>query len=573
MKKTFGILLFFALWLLLSLKTIAHPYEPTVLILSPNKTSADKKLQNEIQKYNTQLRLKAQELADQNEEEVNDSDKQAENIRIMERKKVTFSKNIDFYKEISLIAEGYLQYRFFERFNNLLIYAVDEKSDSSITSLASLANKYEMQYVLNFPKVVSFLENKSKKTTITVELYDNKSKKVVLYKDFTGHDANPGFEFACTDKSIECTVSNSLSEALGEIISVIAANNPTIIQNRILAQERTQALLSYYYTKAHEKEILDIIKLSDTSISTEGFYSGLMNDSATKFISFFALKNQVDSFQKLRDQDDNVKIILENTNDIDNIPGIYAYIVIGLYYERKWYVKKEQVTCFNADNLESGRKKFFTNLQNWNFFKENSTDFNPDFWNTNFFDKVPDLTKDKNWPKYKESWKTEEENNRPYVGMYNIVADYLRGEYDKQSKDFINSMSKQVLLPFMEQLKIDSSQDVKDFALLNNDTFTLIFPKDMSIALNPIQVVTTKGQRVLRYFLIFPTTKNVYEWTYFKPLVLTSKSWHYGSDIIEQLSVLTDWNFALDYLEDKNFWDNYVLKKENAEYVYLKKLK
>lgn len=297
-----------------------------------------------------------------------------------------------------------------------------------------------------------------------------------------------------------------------------------------------------------------------------------MNDSATKFISFFALKNQVDSFQKLRNQDDNVKIILKNINDIDNIPGIYAYIVIGIYYERKWYIKKEQITCFNADNLDSGKKEFFTNLRNWSFFKESSTDFNSDFWNTNFFDKVPDLTKDKNWPKYKESWKTEEENNRPYVGMYNIVADYFRGEYDKQSKDFINSMSKQVLLPFMEQLKTDSSQDVKDFALLYN-AFTLIFPKDMSIALNPVQVVTTKGQRILRYFLIFPTTENVYEWTYFKPLVLTSKSWHYGSDIIEQLSVLTDWNFSLYYLEDKNFWDNYVLKKENAEYVYLKKMK
>jgi len=105
------------------------------------------------------------------------------------------------------------------------------------------------------------------------------------------------------------------------------------------------------------------------------------------------------------------------------------YVVLGVLYESKWYIQKRKVTYFNSDDLETGKKKYFDNLQEWHFFKEGSTEFNPDFWETYFFSKIQDLTKDPDWDKYGETiWKYEEKENRNYIGIYKIVADELKKE-------------------------------------------------------------------------------------------------------------------------------------------------
>lgn len=561
----------FLLWSILVFNANGQTYEPTILILTPNKTVADKELKIEIDKFNNLIKKNQKQKEQELKQALEEMKERSENIKIIYQKRIEFSKDMDFYSIIPSITEDYLQYQFFERFENLLIYAVKEKSSGDIEQLTTIANNHKMQYIINFPQINSFIEEKAKKTTIRVQLYDNHQKKLVLDNEFTGHDRNRGFEFTCKDSSLSCTVNNSLSQALSEIIRIIAINNPTIIREQELAKERADTLFSQYYPQDPAKEILDIIQKNDTNISVEGFYHGFMNVNKTKFIGFFALSSKAKKFQELRDdKNENVKIISDSIYDLNNIPKIYANVVVGINYNSKWYFKRDKVTYFNSDNFEKGKKEFFNNLQKWNFFKENSPDYNPEFWETNFFAKIKDVTKEPDYKKYYESiYKSQERKNKEYVGMYEIVADHMREEQAELVDQFKEAVGEQILRPFLEQQKTDKPNEFADYFLMDNK-FILLFPKDRSIVLNPVHVKDGKDQSQIRYFVVFPSTKEIYEWIYLKVKILDDKNWHYGSEIINQLSVVTNWDFGFDTLDDQNFWKNYVLAKDGDKYKFLK---
>jgi hypothetical protein len=251
------------------------------------------------------------------------------------------------------------------------------------------------------------------------------------------------------------------------------------------------------------------------------------------------------------------------------MPSIYACIVLGVNYKSKWYVSRQNVTYFDAADLDEGKKVFFDNLQKWDFFKDNSVEFNSDFWETNLFAKVPDLTKDPKWDKYKDSmWKSDEVRNRPYIGMYKIVADHLRKSAGEEADNFESTYGEQVMRPFFDKLKSGGAEEVKEYILMNKK-FTLIFPSDRAIVLAPI-VLETKRSKQLRYFVSFPGKPEIYEWTYLKPL--EPKYNHYGGDVVDQLESITTWNFSMTTLDDQSFWDTYVTKKENGNFVYLRKM-
>lgn len=100
---------------------------------------------------------------------------------------------------------------------------------------------------------------------------------------------------------------------------------------------------------------------------------------------------------------------------------------------------------------------------------------------------------------------------------------------------------------------------------------TLIYPEERNVVINPIMITNDKGEKTLRFFVAFTQDNSIYEWTYFKPQTIPEKTWHYGSNIIDQLKTITEWNFSYNTLDDKNFWTKYVLIKSGDNYKYLTK--
>lgn len=422
------------LTLTITITVWSQSYEPQILILAPSEFKYEKPFENDVLSINKKLsgRVKNSEEADYLESD--DFISQPENIQRMILSEVKFSQTQDFSKQVSFIAFQYLSYRFFERFENLLILLSDKKSDGSLKELSKIAGKEKMQYVLNFSHIQLFERDGMAFAEISVQLYDNVSQTFLINSEYIGGWNNPGFEFSCNDQSIECTINNALSKALGDVIYQVASNSPTIKREHELAQLRFNELIINYYLKPNNTDFLKpIIPQSDNNIDLKDQYQILIDPTQTKFVAFFIEEVSAQDFKNLKvnERDKQVNIIssgdFRDAGFLDNIPQNYAYIVKGVKFNNKWYFEKSNVTYFEAENLEEGKQVYFYNLAMWNFFKDDSTEFNPDFWETSLFNKINDLKQDPDWDKYGDTiWKKQEEYNRPYIGYYEIVANQLK---------------------------------------------------------------------------------------------------------------------------------------------------
>ena len=549
-------------------------YEPQILILAPNVTKYEKAFSNELSNYNKEIQKKINTSEEEKKMNSPEFKRQPENIQIITKSEIEFSKSLDFFKQVSFISEQFLAYRFFEKFPNLLIKLKDATSNETLNELKSLSDNEKLQYVLNFSSIELYKKNKISYAKIKVQLYDNITNSILLNKAYIGDWNNPGFEFACNDQTINCTLNNALSLALDEVIFTIVSNSPSLIKEKQLKQERYDVLMDTYFNKSYDKQSLkNIISPLDKNINIDISYQTLFNNDNTKFISFFLEQVTTQDLKTITDnkKDKNVHIItttdIKDEGYLDSIPKTYGYIVKGVKHDQKWYYEKSNVTYFEAKTLTDGQQNFFNNLQKWNFFKEETSVFNPEFWETSQFKKVLDLKKDPDWKKYGETiWKTDEANDRDYIGLYEIVANKMKDENSLQNSQFEKKMIEEVFKPNYQILK---NKKPEQYSTISEHA--LIFSKVKNIVINPALITDNKGLKTIHYFVGFNNSKNLYEWTYFPPFQVKEDS--FGSTVVEQISSLTDWTFSNDNLNDIEFWDNKVLLKSGNEYKYLKEIK
>jgi hypothetical protein len=423
-----------AIILLLAATSFAQTkYEPQILILSPNSIKVGKQFEVQINELNKRIREQMDSLTQGGIADQDEFKKQPENWQRMQLADFEYVKKMDFFKQVNFISTRYLTYRFGEQFPDLLILPKDIKSGGGLAELGKLAGKEHLQYILNFPSVELYQQQGISYSKIRLQLYDNDTRKLVLDHDYIGNWKNPGFEFCCQDSSLDCTISNALSQALADVIDSVMFNSPKIKREISLAGERS-GILSKELNKPFDKDLVKSVVTNDSNINPGSMYQCLISDDKTKFVAFFLEPSQP-GFDMLKGnkKDKNINVItnkdIRDSGYLDQAPQLYAYTVCGVQYKGKWYYEKENVTYFDAATQEEGRLKHFNQLQLYNFFKDNSIEVNPDFWQTKFFEQIKDITKDPKWEKYgKEMFELEEKENRPYIGMYKIVADQLKKE-------------------------------------------------------------------------------------------------------------------------------------------------
>ena len=135
----------------------------------------------------------------------------------------------------------------------------------------------------------------------------------------------------------------------------------------------------------------------------------------------------------------------------------------------------------------------------------------------------------------------------------------------KEKNDSYEKKTKEIF-----QKKYDSLEAGNSSKYTKISKHSLVFPKDRKYALNPVLIENAQGEKTIHYFLLTNNSKNFYEWTYFISKKVDDR--YYGDDVVEQISGLTDWNFSVYNLNDSKFWENYVFKKENKEYSYLREI-
>jgi hypothetical protein len=580
---------------------LGQTVEPQILILTPNEFKYHKTFDKDIKSKNKELSKRPQNSEQTDFVKSDEFKNQPDNIQKITLSEISFSEKLDFSRQASLIAHQYLAYRFYERFPNLLILLSNIKSDGSLIDLKKIADNDKIQYVLNFPRIELLRRGRISYAKISVQLYDNSSQTFLINSEYEGDWTNPGFEFACAEKSIDCTINNALSKALGDVIYHVASNSPTLKRDRELAKLRFNELVSTYYSTTNDTEFLKpIIPQTESNIGLKDQYQILVDPSKTKFVAFFVEQVSAQDFKTMKDnkRDKNVNIIsskdMKDEGFLEDIPQTYAYIVKGVKYNQKWYYEKSNVTYFEAKTLEEGKQKYFYNLAKWNFFKANSIEFNPDFWETYFFTKVESAVL-KNQSEIEEiksllvKAKTSEDKeiyqsmiddyyekdikNEGYFGLYEIVVNQLRQEKRRQDEQFSEFIETDFLPKFYE--RYCNENNLNGYVKMNGKDIPLIFPSDKSIILSPIVLDKGKEKKELHFFVLIPNGENsyiVYKWNYFEPIKPQYDSM-YGQEVNKQLNQITKWNFSFDTLDDKNFWDNFVLIKTGEDFKYLTKIK
>ncbi|MEQ6123555.1 hypothetical protein AAON49_05090 [Pseudotenacibaculum sp. MALMAid0570] len=379
--------LLFCLLLTVSSVGAQKQYEPVLVILKPNKIIVHEVFKKQIDSLNSSIseRLKNVDWKEREKSVEKEFKDEEENIRIMELKKLAFMKEADYFSNLSSISELFLQFKLFPDFENLMIYAVTDKvpyNDTKSLNLVSI--KHDSHYVLNFSEVELLQSEEGKRCRITIQLFDKKKNEIVLSKKFIGDDKNPGFEFACETGTIECTISNSLASALPEVIKTIYENNSSVQKKKNLFISRNEVLLNDYYLIPSDNLIPEVLQEKDQSLPIKNFYQGILNSEKNKFISFFIIDTEGMSFKDLINKKEkmNVEIL---SNSFGEVPNMMGFLVIGIKNENKWVLKKKKITYFDSNDIFEARKQYFSILLSLDFFKSESIEINPNFWNTDLF--------------------------------------------------------------------------------------------------------------------------------------------------------------------------------------------
>lgn len=544
-------------------------YDPTILVLSPFKTEISDNIKEEYVNIENLIKeYLIQQSKDTTKKSEDESFDDTENVIIIKNKTEQFSKELTFINNTSLISSNYIAYKFFRELRSSLIYPKNIKSDKNIEQYIKICREEKMQFIVNFPLISLFKKNNKRYAEIEIEVFDSLSKKVLLSKKYIGEDYNPGYEFTCTENTIDCCINNALSQGLNEVNRTIADNTQTFINQNELYKKREEILTKLYQEQKkinHKSNIIysNTIKENSTTVP----FAILNNQKQDKFMAFIFDKDYIDK--------DNQTLTL----------------LVGINENNRWYYKVESTTFLSEKNIDKLKQDFFISNLNKSYFKTNTCDLNQDFYETYYFKKYDgdtieknksiasylkrientnDLKKKKMYQNFMIDIIEEKFFNKRYIGKYKIIVDEIeekeREFNEKATEDILNNTKfKNYISVFCKNNNLIEEEEYH---------FKIIYPISANYFLIPTYLYTKDNKNEkLQYFLFLPDkeTFKMYKWTYFNDTIIEK----YGSSneiFHDQLSKLTTWNTNFLYLDDSNFWEEYVFKKENGNYKYLKEM-
>jgi len=229
----------------------------------------------------------------------------------------------------------------------------------------------------------------------------------------------------------------------------------------------------------------------------------------------------------------------------------YGVRFIGMFYENDWYLMKELVYFGETVTEEYARNVLsFNTSQN--------------IWDDDLFIPYENIKKNSTFIN------SEMDEFKDYPYLIAIIKQQKKGAVNHAFRRYMNEI---IFLPFVQKMKMFFPVEYANFIPLYSDDYELIFPENKKHILMVAMVENENELCRIEYFFYQVEQKKIYKWTYL-PVENYGHSFHYSPEIIEQLSKISSWK---DYtqlnssctLDDDNFWNDYVLKQESGEYIYL----
>lgn len=234
----------------------------------------------------------------------------------------------------------------------------------------------------------------------------------------------------------------------------------------------------------------------------------------------------------------------------EGIYNAYSLSFFGVYHKGAWHILPSLVFFGEKVTEAAAKESLERYLKDDQFFEKEL-----------FASRLPDEMR---------SAELEEFRDTPY-----LVALIKKRRKEKINAVYRQYIAEAVVPDIVTNLRIYYSQAYDSLAGLYQDHFTIIFPEHKRFLL---LVTTAKGinekEYSLRYLVYIIEGGQLFEWHYFPPLHISG---FYGDAIISQLQTVSGWN-SLEHLhssctlDDAAFWDEFVFRKENGAYKYLREL-
>jgi hypothetical protein len=190
---------------------------PSIIVLSPQETIIDKGLDSIAKMYKRE-----QKLTEEHKQRVRESN--GENFELKSEKEILFMEKMDLGSEITFGLNFYFSYKLFEYHENHMVYPAHEKNNSTKAELKKIAEKHNMNWIVNIPKVEFLTSDNGKSGKVRYQLYNLKFDEIVLDDVLTAGDQNPGFEFTCETGTINCVTNNLTSVISYKVLGFLNKN-------------------------------------------------------------------------------------------------------------------------------------------------------------------------------------------------------------------------------------------------------------------------------------------------------------------------------------------------------------
>ncbi|WP_299362484.1 hypothetical protein [Winogradskyella sp.] len=188
---------------------------PSIIIINSQETIISKELDSIVKKFESKGISEHQK-----QKIINENGK----FRLKTEKEIEFLQEVDISTKITYGLNYFLSYKFFEYFEDLLIYPIKESIDSTKESLESISQIHNVNWVINFKKLEFYKEEQYYKGRAEYLLYNQKEDEIVINSKIIADDSNPGFEFVCQPGSIECVINNIIDSVSADVIEFMGQN-------------------------------------------------------------------------------------------------------------------------------------------------------------------------------------------------------------------------------------------------------------------------------------------------------------------------------------------------------------
>ncbi|WP_029277016.1 hypothetical protein [Pedobacter borealis] len=306
------------------------------------------------------------------------------------------------------------------------------------------------------------------------------------------------------------------------------------------------------FNKEHNKfYAATLTKISEIDYDDFEYHHDLFHGYTSLFYDFKQAKNFItpDSWQS------------KSTRELID-EKVYTYFSVsftGMFFEAEWFILKSLTFYGNQKDEIEVRDDIQKPCNNANFWHDCLFLPNAPLQH-DVLGKTVTL-RDIQFEEFKDS---------PY-----LVAILKQEKKEKINRAFANYCDEEFIKPFFEEIRITFPSEYTELCPLRIN-YPMIFPVHKKQVIFCALVADYQNKWRLRYYLLNMEDRQFYEWVYFKNDE-HDFSFFYSDLIINNLKTISNWDED-DFLDssctmdDDFFWKEYVFRKENNSFLFLKLL-